>query len=316
MTNNISNETNTHTIYSNASNFPLLFLNIVDKCNEKDYSSVRLPLEILTLVVGLPTNLALLWLLVRGEKALSPSEVSGLNLAVLNILYCVSLPLYVYLSLSQPTGMLLIVSEAISVFNIIGCPLFLTSMCVERYLAAAHAVLYMKLGSKWEHRVFCSAVIWILTLGIALIAYQERLPKIALYLSIILDVFLLIMLACLMGIVCALSKKGPGEAGQTGGRGGSPIKNRALKNTLLILIPTAVIYAPLLAIAPYVLTLKDGDKEVSDSHCLILNLINAFPSLGACIGPVFYMSRAKQLPCWKKIAEKEQTTTQEQQHPK
>ncbi|KAK7152010.1 hypothetical protein R3I94_008370 [Phoxinus phoxinus] len=315
MTNSISNETNTHTIYSNTSNFPLLLLAIVDMCNEKDYSCVRLPLEIFTLVVGLPTNLALLWLLVRGEKALSPSEVSGLNLAVLNILYCVSLPLYVYISLSQATETLLLVSEAISVLNIIGCPLLLTSMCVERYMAAAHAVLYMKLGSKWEHRVFCSAVIWILTLGMALITYQERLPKIALYLSIVLDVCLLIMLACLIGIVCALSKKGPCE-GQTGGRGGSPIKNRALKNTLLILIPTAVIYAPLLAIAPYVLTLKDGDKEVSDSHCLFLNLMNAFPSLGACIGPVFYMSRAKQLPCWKKMAEKEQTTTQEQQHPK
>lgn len=310
MTNNISNGTNTHTIYSNTSNLPLLILTIVDKCNEKDYSCVRLPLEILTLVVGLPTNLALLWLLVRGEKALSPSEVLGLNLAVLNILYCVSLPLFMYNSLSQPTGTLLIVSEAISILNIIGCPLLLTSMCVERYFAVAHAVLYMKLGSKWEHRVFCSAVIWILTLGIALIAYQERLPKIALYLSIILDVSLLIMLACLMGIVCALSKKGPGE-GQTGG---SSIKNIALKNTLLILIPTAVIYSPLLAIAPYVLTLKH--KEVGDSDCLILNLMNAFPSLGACIGPVFYMSRANQLPCWKKIAEKEQTTTQEQQHPK
>lgn len=313
MTNSISNETNTHTIYSNTSNILSLFLTIVDKCNEKDYSCVRLPLEILTLVVGLPTNLALLWLLVRGEKALSPSEVSGLNLAVLNILYCVSLPLFMHNSLSQPTGTLLIVSEAISILNIIGCPLLLTSMCVERYLAAAHAVLYMKLGSKWEHRVFCSAVIWILTLGIAMITYQERLPKIALYLSIMLDVVLLIMLACLMGLVCALSKKGPGE-GQTGGKGGSSIKNRALKNTLLILIPTAVIYAPLLAIAPYVLALKD--IEVSDSDCLILNLMNAFPSLGACIGPVFYMSRAKQLPCWKKTAEKEQTTTQEQQHPK
>ncbi|XP_048025446.1 P2Y purinoceptor 6-like [Megalobrama amblycephala] len=266
----------------------------------------------LTLVLGLPTNVALLWLLVRGEKALSPSEVLGLNLAVLNILYCVSLPLDVYISLSRRTGTLLPVSEAISILNVIGCPLLLTSMCVERYLAATHAVLYMKLGSRWEYRVVWSGLIWILTLGIAVITYQERLPKLTLYISITLDGFLLIMLACLIGIVRVLRKKGPGE-GQTGGRGGSPIKNRALKNALLILIPTAVIYAPLLAIAPYILTLKVGD-EASDSQCMILNLFHTFPSLGACIGPVFYMSRAKQLHCCKKNTEK--TTMQELQHPK
>ncbi|XP_067275542.1 lysophosphatidic acid receptor 5-like [Pseudorasbora parva] len=316
MANITSNETNTQTIYSNisSSHFLLLFLAIVDKCNENDFSCVRLPVEILTLLIGIPANVALLWLMLRGGKALSPSEVLGLNLAVLNILFCGSLPLDMYISLSGRTGTLLLVTEALSILNIIGCPILLTSMCVERYLAVAHAVLYIELGSKWEYRAVWMALIWILTLVIAVITYQERLPKIVLYLSLILDVFFLIMLACLMGIVCVLRKKGPGE-GQTGGRGGSTIKNEALKNTLLILIPTAVIYAPLLAITPYVLTLKDDD-EISDSHCLVLNLMHTVPGLGACIGPVFYKSRARQLLCWKKNAEKGQTTLQEQHHPK
>ncbi|KAL1256929.1 hypothetical protein QQF64_012474 [Cirrhinus molitorella] len=292
-----------------------LFLSIVDKCNDLDYSYVRLPIESLTFVLGFPSNVALLWLLLRGEKALSPSDVLGLNLAVLNIIFCISLPLDVYVSVSKRAGDLLTVSEAISILNLIGCPLLLTSMCVERYLAAAHAVLYMKLGNNWEYRVVCSALIWIVTLGISVITFQQRLPKLAMYLSITLDAFLLIMLACLTGIVHVLRQKGPGE-GQTGGRGGSTIKGRALKNALLILVPSAVIYGPLLATAPYMFTLKDGDEAFSHERCLILNLMNIFPSLGTCIGPVFYMSRAKQLACCQKNAEKEQTTTQDLQNPK
>ncbi len=310
MTSNGNNYTSDAT-----SDMYLLFLTILDKCNDEDYSYIHLPLQIVTFVVGFPTNVALLWMLVKGEKGLSPSEVLGLNLTVLNIIFCISLPFDMYISMTERAGQLLAVSEAISILNLIGCPLFLTSMCVERYLAAAHAVLYMKLGNKWEHRVVCLAIIWIVTLGIAVITYQERLPKLAMYLSITIDAFLLVMLACLTGIVQVLRKKGPGED-QAGGRGGSSVKKRALKNALLILIPSAVIYGPLLAIAPYMFTLKDGAEEISHTNCLILNLMHTFPSLGTCIGPVFYLSRAKQLACCKKNAEKEQTTTQDLQHPK
>ncbi|XP_059421091.1 P2Y purinoceptor 8-like [Carassius carassius] len=315
MANRTSNVTYTHTIYNSSSyssDFHQLFLTIVDKCNDKVYTYVRLPIEILTLVVSFPSNVALLWLLVRGKKALSPSEVLGLNLALLNVIFCISLPLDMYISVSVRSGQLLAVSEAISILNLIGCPLLLTSMCVERYLAAAHAVCYMKLGNKWEYRVVSSALIWIVTLGVAVITYLQRLPKLALYLSITLDVFLLIMLACLTGIVHVLCKKGPGE-GQTGGRGGSSIKNRALKNALLILIPSTVIYGPLLATAPFIFTLKNGDEDISPTSCIILNLMHTFPSFGSCIGPVFYMSRVKQLACWKKNAEEKQTVTQELQ---
>lgn len=322
MANKTSNVTYTNTNYSNTSSYTSntvnmheLFLAIVDKCND-EYSYVRLPLGIVTFVLGFPANVALLWLLVRGEKALSPSEILGLNLGVLNVIFCISLPFDVYISANYiRTGDLLTITEAISILNLIGCPLLLTSMCVERYLAAAHAVLYMKLGNNWEYRVVCSALIWIVTLGIAVITYQQRLPKLAMYLSITLDAFLLIMLVCLTGIVHVLRKKGPGE-GQTGRRGGSSVKSRALKNALLILVPSVVVYGPLLAIAPYMFTLKDMNEEVSHTRCLILNLMNTIPSLGTCIGPVFYMSRAKQLGCCKKNAEKEQTTTQDLQQPK
>lgn len=297
MANSTSNDSQATTIYSNISsettNIQLPLLSIADKCNQEVFSYVRLPLEISTIVIGLPSNAALLWLLMRGKKALSPFDVLGLNLAVLNIMYCLGLPVDVYITLTKSPEELLPASEALYILNLIGCPLLVTCMCVERYIATAHAVLYMKYGSKWEYRAVCSALVWIITLGLAVITYLERLPKLGLYLSVILEVFLLVMLACLIGIVCALRQKSPGE----GQRSGSWVKKRALKNTLTMLILTAVIYGPVLGFFPYILTLSNSKIEVTYTFCLILNIIHSIPSLGVCIGPVFYVSRSKELAC-------------------
>ncbi|KAI7802476.1 putative proteinase-activated receptor 3-like [Triplophysa rosa] len=225
------------------------------------------------------------------------------------------LPADMYLSTGVRSGQFLLITEAISVLNIFGCPLLLTSMCVERYLAVAHAVLYMKLACKWEYRAICSILIWISTLAIAGLTSHQRLPTLVMYLSIILDVFMLVMLACLIGIVLKLCKKGPG-AGQTGPGGGSSMKMRALQNTLLVLFPSIIIYAPLLGLTPYIMTLSEEHLEVTSADCDIMHLLHVYPSLGTCIGPMFYISRVKQLLCQKKHDGKEQSSAQETKQPK
>lgn len=46
--------------------------------------------------------------------------------------------------------------------NLIGCPLLLTAMCVERYLAVVKPVLYLK-SRKGEHRMALSLAVWCIT---------------------------------------------------------------------------------------------------------------------------------------------------------
>lgn len=48
-------------------------------------------------------------------------------------------------------------------FNLIGCPLLMACMCIERYLAVIRPVLYIRLR-KWEYRMAVSAVVWVVTL--------------------------------------------------------------------------------------------------------------------------------------------------------
>lgn len=132
------------------------------------------------------------------------------------------------------------------------------------------------------------------------------------YLSLILDVFLLVTLACLTGIVLELCKKGPG-AGQTGPGGGSSMKMRALQNTLLVLFPSIIFYGPLLGMGPYIMSLTEEHLAVTSADCDIMHLLHVYPSLGTCIGPMFYISRVRQLLCQQKHGGKEQSSAQETQ---
>ncbi|XP_030646431.1 lysophosphatidic acid receptor 5 [Chanos chanos] len=277
-------------------------------CNTLDAPYVRLPIDILILSIGLPANAMLLWTLLRNGKALSASEVLGLNLGLLNILYCLCLPMEIYVVHQKRTDHLLLVSEALSALNSFGCPLLLASMCVERYVAASHPVLYLRLG-RLGYRVVYTALVWILTIFVALATYLRGLSDMALGASIVIDVLFLVMLVCLVGVVRVLCKKAPGE-GRQGAPGCSAMKKRALRNIVAVLVPSTLAYGPLLALAPYLTALRALTKaKVSVTHCDALKLMLVFPGFGVYIGPAFYMSRTSQLLCRRNGAEgKEQTT--------
>lgn len=272
---------------------------IIAECNKHGTPSSRLPLQILLLVLALPLNVALLWLLLKNRRALSPSEVLGLNLAVLGILYCLGIPLDIYITIRSRSGLLLRLSHTTSILCYFGCPLLLSSMCVERYVAASHPVVFMRLG-KWEYRAACSALIWLLTIIMAVATYIYTLAIMALALSLILNILFFLMLACLLGIVWVLCKKGPSAEIPGDQRRDSSMKKRALKNILAVIVPSTITYLPVLALAPFLLMLQSiGYQGLNGLLCNMLEIFGVLPNFGLCIGPVFYVSRAAQLLCCK-----------------
>ncbi|KAI4901620.1 hypothetical protein NFI96_000818 [Prochilodus magdalenae] len=270
---------------------------IIIECYKIANPLTRLPSQILALVIALPANIALVWLLLKNRRTLSPSEVLGLNLAALSILFCLSLPIDMFLSTRQRSGTLLQISQSCSILTYFGCPLLLSSMCVERYIAVSHPVVFMRLG-RWEYRAACSAFIWLLTFIMAVVTYVCTIYSMAVILSLIINVLFFIMLACLLGIVWVLCKKGPG-ANLSGEQRDSSIKKRALKNILAVIVPSTITYLPVLALAPFLLVLQAvGDKRSSLYLCYGLQMFCLMPYFGVCIGPLFYMSRARQMFCF------------------
>ncbi|XP_058242903.1 psychosine receptor-like [Hemibagrus wyckioides] len=267
---------------------------ITDDCNKNRPIIVRAYVLILILVLALPANAVLLWLLVKNRKTMSPSEVLGLNFALLGVLFCLALPLDICMTFAQDrSGLPLRISQVFSTICYFGSPLLLTCMCLERYIAVAYPVLYMKLGKR-EYRAACSAVIWFLTCIMSTLMFALTIAGMALILSIILNVLFLVMVACLVGIVCVLCKKGPGEGDQNN----SAIKKQALKNVVAIFVPSTLTYFPMLGLAPFLiiiqfLAIKDTNRDL----CQFLMMFAVLPYFGVCLGPMFYVARMKRMLC-------------------
>ncbi|KAM9480694.1 uncharacterized protein Hap1MRO34_008612 [Clarias gariepinus] len=266
---------------------------IIDDCNKNGTPPVRVVFLILILVPALPANMLLLWMLLKNRKTLSPSEVLGLNMAVLSVLFCLSLPLDIFISTTVRSGLLLRISHTFDTLSYFGCPLLLTSMCLERYVAVAHPVIFIRLG-KWEYRAACCAIIWFLTFIMAVVTFFYTLSDTAMIFSININVLFCVMVACLLGIVWVLRKKCPGDGDQNN----SVVKKRALKNVQAVLVPSTITYLPLLGLAPFLTVIQILAKNGTNVLlCNFLELFSVIPSFGVCIGPMFYKARLRQMLC-------------------
>ncbi|CAL8262858.1 unnamed protein product [Merluccius merluccius] len=275
--------------------FSMLSMEIITDCFAVSENMVWVAIKTCFLVTGLLANAGLMWVLLSSKKPLSPSEVLALNLSILDLLSCFCLPLELYTSLNPISKQLLSMTNALTMPKIIGCPLLLTFMCFERYLAVARPLAYIKLG-KWEYRAALCACAWIITLVVALLVYFLGYSMI-LYLAIAISVLFLLMLFCLVGIARVLCRSGPGE----GSANNAPLKRRALKNILAVMVPAVVAYASQVVLVPFIVVVKSQcGVNVTPVQCQILQVLMVSPNFGIYIGPIFYLSRVRQLLCWKR----------------
>lgn len=68
----------------------------------------------------------------------------------------------VYFEYSDDIDPLWLARDVSAMINMVGCPLLLTGMCVERYLAVVKPVLYLK-SRKLKHRLALSFAVWCIT---------------------------------------------------------------------------------------------------------------------------------------------------------
>lgn len=282
------------------------FTEVMSQCQVQTGKIGWLGVKIFVLVTASPANAGLMWMLLKRKRAMTPSEVLGLNVSIMGILYSLCLPLDIYTTLHETSETTHSVREALFALNIFGCPLLLTFMCLERYIAAARPVTYIRLG-KWEYRVVLCACAWILTLTVGLLGYFVGVVTMALSLSITISVLFLVMLLCLLGIVWVLRQSGPSECSATT----VPLKRRALKNILAVMAPSVVAYSPLVALVPFMAVItSNGSESISPEECCILQFLLVFPNFGLFIGPMFYLSRLRQVTCWTKDKQTPNSKTQ------
>ncbi|XP_029969966.1 P2Y purinoceptor 1 [Salarias fasciatus] len=276
---------------------------IVSRCEELGLElgleSVWDGVDMLVFTAGLLANAALLGLFLREGNPLSASKVFGLNLVLMDFLFLSMMPFSLIFKKIQsigrnhtdyPTSPVEKARNTFDVFNMIGCPLLLACMCVERSLAVMRPVLYLR-ARKWEYKVAACAVVWAVTFSFCIATgVLEDAASVVVSVSVIVSCLFVVMLACLGGIVWSLWRQSPAHSD-------SPLKRRAVGNVLAVAVPAVLSYLPVLVMLPAVLYIFYWTKVVNRSMCEVFEVSLFFPKFGVLIAPVFYLSKARQMCC-------------------
>nr|XP_015205157.1 PREDICTED: lysophosphatidic acid receptor 6-like [Lepisosteus oculatus] len=118
-----------------------------------------------------------LWHLCRTWRRSSQAKVFIINLIILDVLFTLCLPLQIsYHALGNMWvfgEVMCKITSCLFFSNIYSCTLFLTCVCVDRYVAVVHPIKYLRL-QRPLYRVVVSCIIWLMFLFVVMFIFSKR----------------------------------------------------------------------------------------------------------------------------------------------
>ncbi|XP_030644101.1 P2Y purinoceptor 8-like [Chanos chanos] len=254
-------------------------------CPFSEASVFYLVLGSTDLALGLPSGFWALWLLGQGSRAVLESEFFIVHLLVTDMfsMLVTLLSMFHFLLWCNPT-----VEKVIYVLYILflyGRPFFQSCVCVERYFAVVHPVLYLSYKSL-KYRLTALLTTWVVVLtfsvGNMVVLSANVLPCVFL-LALCVTSF------CSLSILRVLRRQGPGDDQR---RRSSVIKRKAFVIVLLIQLMLLVNYLPMLCLMPLQAFVR---AEVFT--CYIYPMAMSLSMVGAFVQSLLYVHRAGKLVC-------------------
>ncbi|XP_052393917.1 uracil nucleotide/cysteinyl leukotriene receptor-like [Carassius gibelio] len=237
---------------------------------------------------GLPTHSYVIWLIITGTGNGVAFEFVILNLSFSEIGICLN---SVISLLSFWFSGIIILNTFLVGLIITGRPLFQCLICVERYLAVVHPVIFLKY-KPLRYRVIGCTLAWILILGscvCCMLTVASHYIVFMWFIFLQFLIFLSIQLFCLVAILRALKQSGPGERGRIRNEENDKIR----RVIYLILVTTAtivIIYVPLALTALYTIVTKVMIQDVW-FPAVICYILAGF------VQSVIYLNRTGKLSC-------------------
>ncbi|XP_015194393.2 G-protein coupled receptor 4-like [Lepisosteus oculatus] len=247
-----------------------------------------LGVQIFNVFLGIPANIMVMWLLLKHKNESSTSDIFIFNLAVLDGLFGCMIPLgLINIYVLQSNDAKAAQRFAYGIKDM-GSPLFLSCICLDRYIAVLHPIAFTGLKDH-KYRAGLSVVVLAITLAYSITkAFKgteiENFDKI--FTASILASFAF-MIFCNISILWALKRSGPGKDEM------HPMKKKAFKIVLSILATIVFNYLPPVALFPF-----QKYYDASAFTCYIVPVVFSFVNISSSTQPLLYLSRVEnKLPC-------------------
>lgn len=237
--------------------------------------------KVLNLAVGFPTNALVMWQIMTKKSEGSTSDIFILNLSVLDAYFCLMTPV-------DMVNRLYLNNKGVWYFQRFAyglkdmAPLFLTCICLDRYVAVVHPIVFTGIRDN-SIRITVSVVVWALILSVALTkSILGVLSTNEVFSGVILSAFFL-MVFCNLSIIWVLRKSVAGKEVM------NPIKKRAFKMVVILLAIIVLNYLPPVALMPFAST-----YTFVDLRCKISVSVFAIMDLSSTLEPLLYISKMER----------------------
>ncbi|TRY66698.1 hypothetical protein DNTS_011626 [Danionella cerebrum] len=248
--------------------------------------------KVLNLVLGVPFNILVMWMILKKKSEGSTSDIFIFNLSVLDAYFGLMTPVDLVnrLYFNHPT-IWYSVNFAYGLKDT--TPLFLTCICLDRYIAVAHPILFTGIRDT-RIRIGISSTVWGLILAYSFTkCFLGVMSVNELFSGIILSAFF-IMVFCNLSIIWILRKSVAGKEVM------NPVKKRAFKMVIIILGIIVVNYLPPVALMPFAST-----YSFVTFRCKVSLSVFSIMDLSCTIEPLLYISKMESFcSCLKSTSKK------------
>ncbi|KAM7394633.1 hypothetical protein PAMP_021421 [Pampus punctatissimus] len=246
-----------------------------------------LPTVVTVPPLGLPTNALVIRLLLAKPGICSTSELFTLNLAILNMLFCLLLLIeYIRFLCHQTIETSNFLAWGL---NQAGGPMMLCLLALDSYVAVCHPLVYIRLKQPKLRLLLCLVVDAIAAVCCGCVKFSAMFKWCVIL--VLQSINILIISTCNILILRSLRQSGPNR------KEINPVKKRAFKIVLTTFVLVNVHYLP-----PIIeFLLRQFGPSFLKPFSVVTCVTSMILSMGSFIQPLSYLVRTKQLPKMKYI---------------
>ncbi|KAL1250381.1 hypothetical protein QQF64_021386 [Cirrhinus molitorella] len=231
----------------------------------------------INMVLGLPANCYILWLSVKGMIQGQSTKIFKVNGALIEIIFCFAFffAIGVYFFHCVDCWLPLVF---LGQLLLVGRPLFLSFICLERYLGVLHPLIFLKLKPV-KYRIALCFVGWIAIIYSCVIGTMGHIQYYNSLLPQLLFFYFVKLYSCLM-VLKGLMRPGPGDDVKKR-NGVNKDKSKAFQIILVLLVFSTLTYGPIFVslVLYYILDLEKFLLSWSISLFLAILLGLVYPFL-------------------------------------